>query len=353
MCILRLAAWWRKVQRRPHRKPPPGLFLRARRVSSALRKAISLTPKNPTPPHGRLPIEVSLIFCVVIWGTNFVILKAALPTMDPQLLNLLRLSSAFLFLGALHVTRERAHGRGVFDYLRQDLWRIIGTGLLGYLVYQVAFIVGLANTSAGSAALIMSSAPVWTAILAFLLGVEILARRAWGGLLLSLIGTATIVFAGPQQVELGSSSLFGNLGMLSAAMLWAAYTTVNRGLLRRVPPLALTFFGVLFAMIPLQIIAAPHWSETDWTLVTPLVWTAIAFSGALSTGLTVVLWNHAVRRIGPSRTAVFSNLVPVIALTTGVLFLGEQLETAQVVGGLFVISGLLIVRFSDAPKQSK
>ena len=60
--------------------------------------------------------------------------------------------------------------------------------------------------------------------------------------------------------------------------------------------------------------------------------------------MTVVLWNDAVQRIGPSRTATYSNLIPVIALFTGVLFLGEPLSVGQVVGGALVICGLLVVR---------
>jgi drug/metabolite transporter (DMT)-like permease len=295
------------------------------------------------------PVEASLVTCVVIWGTNFVVLKAALPTMHPHVLNLFRLTSAFLILGGLHIQRERAAGRSVFSYMRVDPWRILATGILGYLLYQVAFIVGLANTTAGSAALIMASSPVWTAILAFFLGVEILGGGAWLGLILSLAGTATIVLTSHQEVDLGSTALFGNLVMVAAAILWATYTTVNRGLLGRVPPLALTFFGVCFSMLPLIVIGAPYLSDTDWSQVTPIIWVAIAFSGAFSTGLTVVLWNDAVRKIGPSRTAIFSNLVPVVALFTAVSFLGEHLEAGQVVGGLFVISGLLIVRYSGRP----
>ncbi|MFT5142261.1 MAG: drug/metabolite transporter (DMT)-like permease [Rhodothermales bacterium] len=294
---------------------------------------------------------MSLLFSVLIWGTNFVVLKAALPAMHTQALNLLRILAAFIALSSLHVWSSRRSKTGVFDALKLDPWRVIATGLLGYTVYQVAFIVGLSNTLAGSAALIMASAPIWTAVGSALLRIERLSAAAWGGLFVSLAGTAWIILSG-SKVDLGTDVLFGNLVMLLAAMLWAAYTTLNRPLLAHIPAVALTFYGVFFSILPLTVISWPYLAGVAWAEVSLVIWVAIAFSGAFSTGLTVVLWNDAVRQIGPSRTAVFSYLVPVVALITGITFLGEHLVLGQVVGGTLVISGLLIVRRAGRKKAT-
>jgi drug/metabolite transporter (DMT)-like permease len=302
-------------------------------------------------PRFPWPVEVSLLFCVVVWGTNFAVLKAALPAMHPQALNVLRILAAFIALSALHVATSRRSKTGVFDALKLEPWRIIGTGLLGYTAYQVAFIVGLSNTLAGSAALIMASSPIWTAVGSALLRIERLTAAAWAGLFVSLVGTAWIILSGG-EVDLGSDVLFGNMVMLLAAMLWAAYTTLNRPLLVRVPALALTFYGVFFSILPLTAISLPFLASVAWSEVSMVIWVAIAFSGALSTGITVVLWNDGVRQIGPSRTAVFSYLVPVVALITGITFLGEHLVIGQVVGGTLVISGLLIVRRAGRKKAT-
>ena len=289
------------------------------------------------------PVEASLLFCVVIWGTNFVILKAALPSMPAQALNFLRMTASLVAVAAVHVWHTRREGTSVFETLRHDPKRTIAVGILGYTVYQIAFIAGLDRTLAGSAALIMSSSPIWTAVLAAILGYEKLKAAAWAGLAISLVGVTAIILSG-QEVDLGADVLTGNLIMVVAAICWASYTTLNRPLLRDIPAVSLTFYGVLVSMLPLLAVSWPYLKEVAWGTITPLIWIAIIFSGAMSTGLTVVLWNDAVRQIGPSRTAVYSYLIPVIALITSVSFLGEHLAAGQVVGGVLVITGLLTVR---------
>ena len=207
------------------------------------------------------PVEVSLMICVVIWGTNFVVLKAALPTMHAQALNFFRMVASLLAVASVHMWASRQLGQGVFELLKLHPVKVIATGILGYTVYQIAFILGLDGTTAGSAALIMASSPVWTAILAVLMGLERLALKAWGGLFVSLAGVAFIILSG-QEVSLGVDALKGNLIMLVAAVCWASYTTFNRPLLKRVPAIALTFYGVLFSMVPLAMVAAPYFPES-------------------------------------------------------------------------------------------
>ncbi|NNE70032.1 MAG: EamA family transporter [Rhodothermales bacterium] len=297
------------------------------------------------------PVEASLLFCVVIWGTNFVVLKAAVPFLNAQSLNLARLLAAFAAVTAVHIWHVRREGQGLLETFRFQTRRVVLVGLFGYTVYQTLFIVGLANTLAGSAALIMASSPVWTAILSVLLGHDRLRPLAWVGLLASLAGVTFIIISG-QEVDLGGDMLFGNLIMLAAAISWALYTTLNRPLLRDIPAVSLTFYGLLVSIIPLIAITWPYLDEVAWGQVPPLVWAAIVFSGAFSTGLTVVLWNDAVRQIGPSRTAMANYLVPVIALITSVSLLGEHLVLGQVVGGAMVIAGLLVVRYTGRKKPA-
>ena len=75
-------------------------------------------------------------------------------------------------------------------------------------------------------------------------------------------------------------------------------------------------------------------------------WIAIIFSGALSTGVAIVFWNNAVRSLGASHTAAFGNLVPLIALFSGYLVLGDPILPAQLIGGTMIIGGLVIMRWA-------
>ena len=73
-------------------------------------------------------------------------------------------------------------------------------------------------------------------------------------------------------------------------------------------------------------------------------WAALRYSGALSTGVAYWLWYDAVLRVGPSRAAAFSNLTPSVGVAAGVVLLGEPLVLRQVLGGVFVIAGLVVMR---------
>lgn len=288
--------------------------------------------------------EATLLFVVTVWGSNFAVIKVALAVMHPHVVNVVRFATAALVLGTLYLRAKRRAGQAPAEPLRAHGGRIVALGLLGYVCYQYCFIMGVAHTSAGSAALIMASAPLWTAVYTALFGLDRLPLGAWIGLAITLVGTVVIVLAGPREIDFSNDVFLGNAFMLAAAMLWGAYTAFSKPLLRHVAPLTLTFFGLLVAFPVLLLIAAPHGPDVAWDAVTPGVWIALVYSGALSIGYTVVLWNAGVQRVGPAQTAAFGNLVPFIALLTGAVFLHEAVTPVQLAGGALIIGGIVTMR---------
>lgn len=287
--------------------------------------------------------DAALLFVVLVWGINFPVLKAALGAMHPHVVNIFRFFVSAGVLGAVYVVRRDTWDAGFFAPLRTHARQIVTLGLLGYVAYQVSFIIGIDYTSAGSAALIMASAPLWTAILSRIAGYERLGYIAWVGLLVSLVGTGLVIAAGADTAL--SGSLFGNLLMLLAAVLWGAYTAFNKTVVHDVSPTGATFFGILIALPFLTAIGLPYWGTVAWLAVDAWVWGAIVFSGGLSTGIAFAIWNTAVKTVGPSNTAVYSNLVPLVALLGGIVVLGEVITWPQIAGGVLIIGGLFIMRW--------
>jgi len=287
--------------------------------------------------------ELGPIAVVLVWGSNFIIMKAVLAVMHPHAMNAIRLAVSFVVLGLLHL---RLGSRISGSMSSGRLWRIVGTGLVGYFLYQVAFIVGLDRTTAGSAALIMASAPIWTALLARFMRYEFLRRLSWIGLATSIAGTVLIVVAGSQDVDFGSDVLVGNAVMLTAAFLWGSYTALNRPLMEDVRPVSLTFYAVAVSLPAIVVVGLPYLAEVEWSAVPVAAWAGIVVSGALSTGFATAVYNTAVRRLGASHTAAYGNAVPVVALIGSVLVLGEPVFPGQIVGGVLIIGGLLILRRS-------
>lgn len=289
--------------------------------------------------------DLALLITVLIWGLNFPIIKVALGPMPPFVVNALRFTVSAAVLGALYAAQLKGRPGGFWDPIRRHGLTVIGLGLLGYVGYQFLFIVGVNATSAGSASLIISSSPVWTAVFARLLGFEHVPLGAWGGLVLSLAGTALVVLAGVGAVDLTEDTLFGNGLMLAGAVAWAGYTVLSRPVLKTdVSATGLAFFGILVALPFLWGLGVTEWGEIAWAGVDGWVWAAVVFSGGLSTGLAYALWNTGVRGVGPSQAAIYNNLVPVVALASGALLLGERVTLYQLLGGALIIGGLMLMR---------
>ena len=297
------------------------------------------------PPSRSPRSDAALLFVVLIWGLNFPIIKVALEPMPPYVVNAFRFAVSAVVLGGIHGWRTRHEPGGFWAPMREHGRIVVALGLLGYVLYQWCFIVGVNVTSAGSAALIISSSPIWTAVIARMAGMEQLPLGAWGGLLLSLVGTVLVVVAGHGAPDFASDTLFGNALMLVGALLWAAYTVLSRPVLKAgVSATGLAFFCIALSLPVLWGLGWGELDQVDWANVTPTVWAAILFSGGFSTGIAYAFWNTAVQRVGPSATAIYNNLVPVVALASGVVLIGERVTLYQLLGGALIIGGLVLMR---------
>ncbi len=278
--------------------------------------------------------------------------KIVLEIMHPHVMNIFRLLAAAAVLSWIYWRRTRTAGTAFWGPLKTSPKAIIRLTLVGWVFYQAAFIIGLDYTSAGNGAIIMSSAPIWTALLSLVMGTERLSFQAWLGLFVSIIGTATVVAFGTAEISLSSDLLIGNTVILGAAILWGCYTALTKPVVQHHSPLALTVIALNLSLIPLAILAIPYWGETDWASMNGLYWFAVFFSGALSTGVAIVFWNNAVLNLGASHTAAFGNLVPLIALVSGFLVLGDPILPAQLLGGTLIIGGLVVMRWARKTKPA-
>jgi drug/metabolite transporter (DMT)-like permease len=288
--------------------------------------------------------EFALAMVVLVWGVNFPILKAVLAVMHPHTVNALRYVVSALVIGIIYHMEVRRLGLSFFEPLRERGVQIVLLALLGYVLYQLAFILGLDRTTAGNAALIMASAPLWTAVTGFIFRTEALRIKSWAGLVLSLLGTLVVVTGGEGGIAIGGGSLVGNLFVLAASVCWGSFTAFSKPVSKSLSPLAVTFFGLMVAVPLLGGVAIIYAEPIDWDLITPAVWAAILFSGGLSTGLAYVVWNIAVRQAGASQTAVWGNLVPLTAVAASALLLGETITALQITGGALILGGLFVMR---------
>ncbi|OZC02322.1 DMT family transporter [Rubricoccus marinus] len=290
--------------------------------------------------------EAGLLFVVLVWGLNFAVIKVPLEVMGPFTVNLFRFAVALVTLGVLHAWDARKRHEPFWQALRTAPLAVVGLGLLAHVVYQTGFILGIDRLTAGMGALLMSTAPLWTALVAHASGVDRLRGAGWVGVGLGLLGAAFVVLGRDQDGEIAGTGL-GIVLLLAGAFAWGLSTVLSKPVLARgISPIGLAFFGLLAAFPVLTAMGASGVATADWPRIGWEVWAALVFSGGLSIGAAYAIWNLAVRQIGPSRTALFSNLVPFAGVGAGALLLGESIVPLQVAGGVLVIAGLVVVRRS-------
>lgn len=296
-------------------------------------------------PHWQA--DACLLATAVMWGVNIPVVKEAITRLDPFLFNASRLVFSALALGLLVWLEWRA---GYRQQARLPWRKVLLFSVMTGLVYQILFMLGITRTTAGNTALLLATMPVWTAILSYFVYHERLPKVTWLGLLVTLIGTTLVIVSGG-KVSLRSDFLWGNLFMLMAAMLWAGGTVYSRPLLREFSPLRLSLISNGLFM-PLHLALAPLWMQfpvkeyEPWqtVLFQPGILLALVYSGAFSTGLAYATWNIGVRQLGGSHAAVYQNIVTLVAVLGGWLFLREQILPAQIVGGVIMLVGLYLMR---------
>lgn len=272
------------------------------------------------------------------------VMKLAVTNIDVYLFNAVRLSLSALVLGICAWWEARSGRLAWLETPKNPLVFAIQVCVFAVLtgaVYQIVFAIGLSLTTAGNTALIMSSMPMWTAVIAFLVLREKLGL-AWFGLLIAFLGTIVVTLE--KGIDGSQSHLIGNGVVLVAALAWAAAAVVSRPMMRFISPIRLAFYATLGTM-PIHFLVYPILGgESQASIFEPTMMACVFYSGVFSTGVAYALWNFGVQKIGPSHAAVYQNLVPVVALLAAYLLVGEEITWLQTIGGLTIVVGLFLTR---------
>lgn len=284
--------------------------------------------------------EFCLWFTALSWGANLLVVKSVLAQINPWVFNAARLTLATIVLGLLAWMEARYRPRST-EPLKWH-WFVLFVLLNGFL-YQVVFFLGISRTTAGNTALLLSSMPMWTAIFSFLFIFERLPVTAWIGLGVTFVGTLFVLLQNP-TIDFSAGYLLGNIFILCGAIAWAGATVVSRPLLQATSPLRLAFLSSLVTM-PLHYAICAGYLQASWEqLFIPANAMAILYSGLISTGVAYATWHYGVRQLGGSRAGVYQNVVTLVAVIGGWMFLSEPMLVAQFVGGLAIILGVVLMR---------
>jgi drug/metabolite transporter (DMT)-like permease len=279
-----------------------------------------------------------IVFMVLGWSLNFVIVKAALPYLDVWSMTSFRiiLSSA-LMLPIYFWTPRRAR------FERKDIWTFIVLGFFGVVMNRGLFIVGLDYTTAGHSALIVAIGPILILLLARMMNLERITTAKVLGMALSFAGV--LVLVGGDELHLQSGTWVGDLITLGGTTGFAVFTVMAKKVAGHYDTISMNTFCNLAGAIILLPLGIRQAARLDWASVAWQGWAGLAYTALISSVLAYLIYFWALKHVAASRLAAYTYAETPIAAFLAVLLLGEKLTAALLVGAALILAGVYLAEF--------
>lgn len=289
-------------------------------------------------------VDPILLLVAVFWGGNFVAYKHLMSLVSPAGL----LATRFVFITGMLLVVLGARGRLRRGNTRA-MWLHIGlAGVLIMGLQQVAFVTGLNLTAAGEGSLLFSTAPIFTALIAAALGYERINRAGWLGIAAAMAGCALVILGGAGGQHVPETRVQGDILMLASSFGYALFMVISAPLMRRYGALKVVTFSFMFGLFLIIPFGGADAVSADWGSLGGIGWLAMLWTVVLAGTFGFAAWYWRISRTSPSRVAVYQYLVPIVALLTAAVLLGERPALPQIVGAGLVLAGLYTARRSAA-----
>jgi drug/metabolite transporter (DMT)-like permease len=225
---------------------------------------------------------------------------------------------------------------------KSEIPHVIILSLLGMVGYHIFFFTALKYTSSVNTSLIAASNPIMTTVLASIFLRERVTIKSAFGIIISFIGVAVIVTNGSYEVLKNMDFNIGDLYMLIAVLSFSFYFILLKNIVNRIPPMKLTAYVFLFCVImlfPAMIMENP---ATYIGSVTYRGWGSLIYMSIFASVIAYLLQQVSVKRIGPSKTSLYINLIPLFSMIMAYFILGEKITPQKILAGAMIISGVII-----------
>ncbi|MCC8155538.1 MAG: DMT family transporter [Tannerellaceae bacterium] len=284
--------------------------------------------------------HIMAIVTVIIWGTTFVSTKVLIREgLTPVEILMYRFTIAYICIW--FISPKKLFARNWKD----ELW-MIGMGLTGGSLYFVTENTALGITLASNVSLILCTTPILVAFIAWGLNrKEKLRKNLLIGSFIALAGVALVVFNGNYYLKINP---LGDFLTFISALMWAFYCLILKRMNTKYPTLLLTrkvfFYGVV-TLFPLMLIFPGYLSITINTeiLSRSLAWINLLFLGIVASMLCFIMWNIAVKELGPVYTSNYIYIVPLVTVFASSLILDEPVTFVSLIGAALILYGVYFV----------
>ncbi|WP_338845375.1 DMT family transporter [Massilia sp. W12] len=273
-----------------------------------------------------------LLLLSAIWGASFMLMRISVPAFGPALLIFTRVALAALFLSAVALYLHKA-------LQAKRLWKhYLVLGLLNSGLPFLLFAYAAQTLSASLLSVLNACAPLWASLIGAVWLRALPAAKAWGGLLLGVLGVSLLV--GVESLRLPAGS-----GLALAAGLGAAFSYGLASIYTKNAPAAEPFahahgsmWAAMLLLTPLALLA-----PSPPAIPGPAIWLAVLALGVVCSGVAYLLYFRLVLELGAASALTVTFLIPVFGIVWGALFLQEHIGWHTLAGTLCVLSGTALV----------
>lgn len=297
----------------------------------------------------QMVIYIKLTLTAFFWGGTFIAAKSLANGVDPYSAAFIRFTIASFFL--IIITR-RLEGHLPRVTLKQMVPLTL-LGLTGVFSYNLFFFNGLHYISAGKAALIIATNPICISLLSAFIFKEAMGVIKAMGILTSVAG-ALIVISGGHPLDLMGYHLGqGEWLIMGCVASWVAYSLLGKSVMGFLSPVASVCYSSVIGTVLLFFPAVIQGDLASKSLFayTPSQWFSLFYLGFFGTVLGFFWYYEGIREIGPMRSSVFINFVPISALILAAIILKEPVTPSLLTGGILVLTGVYAVNASGLLKQ--
>lgn len=284
-----------------------------------------------------LPYHLMTLFTVIVWGTTYVSTKVLIEHgLSPAEIMMLRFILAYVCIWFLSPKK-------LFCRSWRDEGIMILLGMTGGSLYFIVENTALGITLASNVSLILCTAPLLSALLLRLFNKnEKLRSNLVYGAVLAMLGVAFVVFNGHFILKLNP---LGDFLALMASLMWAFYSLLLKKVDSRYPTVLITrkvFFYGMLTILP-YFIFRPM-TMTLQMLAEPVIWMNLLFLALVASLVCFILWNVAVKNIGPITATNYLYIQPIVTLITAAIAIHETITFLAIIGCVLIIGGVYVAQ---------
>jgi len=284
-------------------------------------------------------IYFKLFLTAVFWGGTFIAGRILAQEVQPWSGSFLRFLVASVCMIPLVW-----HFEGRLQPLRKkQLLLVFLSGMTGVFLYNVFFLTGLQTMMASRASVIVASNPVFISLFAALLfRGERMTLLKIIGIVLSVSGAVYVISRGNPADILQGGLGRGEMLIFGCVLSWVSYSLIGKVVMKDVLPVSAVTYACLFGAATLLPPALLEGMAGNLGSYSMPAWLSIVYLGFFGTCLGFVWYYEGIKAIGPSKSAVFINFVPISAVIMSFFMLGETIDASLLIGAALVLSGIYL-----------